>query len=104
MIYTTTKKETISYTWNTGIGLDLEEGILLSDYTGLEEEFNTNTIEATLKRVYDLNKASVMIAPSLMTVISGDSKSCRVWIDKSDLELRSEIEDPKKDFEYYSDQ
>lgn len=76
----------------------------MSDYTGLEKEFNAKTIQATLKKVYDLNKDVVMASPSLMTVIFGDSKSCRVWIDKSDLQLRSEIEDSKKNLKYYSDQ
>jgi len=104
MIYSTHENKTTVYGWNTALEMELETGTLLSDYTELEEEFDEETLKGTYDRVCLENKNVNMKNPALMTITTGINKSCRVWADKSLLKREPKIEDPKKDFEYYSEQ
>lgn len=101
MIYETIERKTDAYLWNTGIGMDLKKGDRLSDFTGLQEEFDEKTLKETFEWVKSRNKELEMEQPKLMLVTTGESKSCHVWIDLSILNPLPEVEDPKKTFEYY---
>ena len=104
MIFSTFETKTSSYIWNTGEKTELEKGVLLSDYTELQEEFNQKTLNDTFEWVRSRNQGLIMKSPSLMIVTTGFYKSCKVWIDKSLLTAKPELEDLQKGFEYYSEQ
>ena len=104
MIFSTFETKTRAYIWNTGEGATLEKGVQLSDFTELQEEFNEKTLKETFEWVSSRNNGLTMKSPSLMMVTTGFYKSCRVWVDKALLKERPEIEDPRKGFEYYSEE
>ena len=102
MIFSTFETTTNAYLWITGVGMSLEKGVQLSDYTELQEEFDEKTLKETFDWVCSKNKKLTMEEPALMIVTTGFHKSVRVWIDKALLNERPEIEDAKQGFEYYS--
>ena len=103
MLYSTFETQTNAYIWNTGHRVELEKGVVLSDYTELRDEFSEETLQETYEWVCSRNKRLSMTLPTLMTIATGDSKSCQVWVDRVLLNKRSDLFDPKENFSFYYD-
>jgi hypothetical protein len=101
MIYNIIEPMTEAYLWNTTLPIHLSKNTKLSDYTGLDEEFDRETLDQTYKKVCKENEVN-MISPALMMVTTGEHKSLRVWIDHSFLNPLPAFKDPLKGYEYYS--